>query len=691
MGWRLVVAGLLALLCSAAAAQSVESVLKPGELIRGHAKWDDDCGACHVRFDRSAQNERCMDCHKDIGADVRQRSGFHGRLRPQPCRSCHTDHKGRNARIVDLDPKRFDHAATDYALKGRHRQTDCAACHPAGRKYSQAPHDCLACHRKDDTHKGAAGPQCADCHGEADWKTTTFDHARTRFALAGRHAEAKCTGCHKQPSYKDTPRQCLACHRKDDDSAKGHRGRFGEKCESCHGARAWKPSTFQHDTETRFALRGKHRGATCTACHTGTLYRDKTASACADCHRKDDKHEGSLGNDCQACHGERDWKETGRFDHDRTRFALLDKHRDTRCEACHRGNRFKDTPGDCIGCHRDDDTHKGTLGTRCESCHTERHWKDIPRFDHDRSRFRLIGRHREVRCAECHKDTRYRETARDCIGCHRKDDKHEASLGTACESCHAEQDWKRATGFDHARTRFPLRDAHAARSVQCGDCHANPRSYRDTARECVACHRRHDKHEAQLGERCESCHGERSWKVARYDHARARFALLGRHLALECKACHTSLRYRDAARDCDGCHRKDDKHAQRLGTACESCHNARGWALWSFDHQRRTKYALDGAHLKAACEACHRAPAPRGQAIAAVGTTCIACHARDDRHDGGFGAQCERCHATSDWKRITQRIGGVVPAGGDLAHGLGAASWFARDAAAGARVARWPS
>jgi hypothetical protein len=26
--------------------------LRPGDLIRGHAKWDDDCTQCHVRFDR---------------------------------------------------------------------------------------------------------------------------------------------------------------------------------------------------------------------------------------------------------------------------------------------------------------------------------------------------------------------------------------------------------------------------------------------------------------------------------------------------------------------------------------------------------------------------------------------------------------------------------------------------------------
>jgi hypothetical protein len=676
---------LAGLLCAAgsAQAQSLESVLRPGDLVRAHAKWDDECTACHVRFDRNAQNERCMDCHKDIGADVRQRGGWHGRLKPQPCRSCHTDHKGRDARIVDLDVKRFDHAQTDFALRGKHRSTVCDQCHAAGRKYSQAAHDCNACHRKEDAHKGALGPRCADCHDENDWKRTLFDHDKTRFALTARHADVKCADCHRNNVYKDTPRGCVGCHRKDDDSAKGHRGRFGDKCDSCHDAKGWKASLFNHDSDTRYVLRGRHRSASCTSCHSGHLYRDKLGSACADCHRKDDKHDGSLGRDCQACHGERDWKETGRFDHDRSRFALLGQHRNARCESCHQGGKYKDTASTCVACHRQDDKHRPSLGDDCQACHSERDWKDSGRFDHQKSRFPLLGKHADTTCAECHKSANFREASTECVACHRKDDRHERTLGTACADCHVERDWKSAPKFDHQRTRFTLRNAHAARRVQCKDCHADLRSYRDTSRECNACHRKDDKHEAQLGERCETCHDDQRWKPARFDHARARFALLGRHLAVACESCHASPRYRDAARDCGGCHRKDDRHELKYGTACESCHNARSWALWSFDHQRRAKWALDGAHAKVACARCHTRPAPNGRPIADVGSTCLACHQRDDKHDGAFGASCDRCHDTSSWRRISNRVGqsGPVPPSGALR--LGEASWFVPRRAAG--------
>lgn len=686
-GWlRLGLRLLLALAAAASNAQSLESALRPGDLIRGHAKWDDDCSQCHVRFDRAAQNERCMACHKDIGADMRQRSGWHGRQKVQPCRTCHTDHKGRDARVVEFDPRRFDHLQTDWALRGKHQQTECAKCHPVGRKYSQAPDDCLACHRKDDTHKGSLGPKCADCHGQDDWKRTTFDHDKTRFGLSGKHVDAKCADCHRSgTAYKDAPRACIGCHRKDDEGAKAHKGRFGEKCESCHGTRGWKPSTFQHDTETRYLLRGKHRSTACSACHTGILYRDKTPLACNDCHRQDDAHKGSLGVECQACHTEQDWKQTPRFDHDRSRYPLLGRHRDAKCEACHAGGRYKDTPTDCVSCHRQDDRHQPSLGQRCESCHSERDWKEISRFDHARTRFGLRERHAEVRCDACHSSVSYRDAARECNGCHRKDDQHEGTLGVACGDCHGERRWSPAPGFDHQRTKFPLRMAHAARKVQCKDCHVDARHFRLAAFDCNSCHRKDDKHEGTLGTRCESCHDEQRWKLPGYDHARARFPLLGRHLPLACDSCHKSLRYRDAARECDACHRKDDVHKLAYGAACESCHNARGWALWSFDHRRRTRWPLDGAHQKPACSRCHTRPAPAGRPIAEVGTACIACHAREDKHDGAFGSQCDRCHVSSDWKRVKQRPGprtDPLPTG-SLGPLLGESSWFARQGVPG--------
>jgi hypothetical protein len=570
----------LAAVASLAFAQSIESVVMPGKLIRGHAEAEADCGKCHVRFNRAAQSPLCLDCHKDVAADVRAATGYHGRLRDRDCRECHTDHKGRDAVIVVMDAVKFDHRQTDFLLRGAHLKTKCVACHLPGRKYSAALHECNDCHRKDDQHKGLLGPKCEKCHTEANWKEARFDHDTTRFPLKFKHVEAKCRDCHADNRFQNTPRECYGCHRKDDD-AKGHHGRFGEKCQSCHNEREWKPSTFNHDRDTRYILRDKHRTARCESCHKKPLYTEKLTTTCVSCHRDDDTHKGNLGSKCESCHNERGWK-TAKFDHDTT-FPLRDKHRTARCESCHKDKTFQQKlPLTCIGCHREDDNmkgHKGRYGEKCESCHTEKSWP--------------------------------------------------------------------AVSFDHARdTKYPLRGKHVA--TKCDSCHTG-QIYRDKLdTTCTACHDKDDKHAGQLGRRCETCHAENDWKRATFDHNRSRFPLLGRHARVECKECHATARYHDAKLECVACHVKDDTHKRRLGSQCGSCHNARDWKIWDFNHDK-TRFRLDGAHRKPDCYACHREPV---RDKIRLDLTCMSCHMRDDVHHGNFGAQCDRCHTTAAFRPV---------------------------------------
>jgi Class III cytochrome C family len=564
-------------------AQNIESALSPGPLTRSHVKVENECAECHVRFDRAGQDGRCLACHKDVAQDIRGKRGLHGKQSQQTCRSCHTDHRGREMNIAPLDTKAFDHKQTDYLLKGKHIGPECKSCHVAGKKYRDAPSDCLACHRKDDKHEGTLGKACGDCHVEQGWKDTKVDHDKTRFPLTGKHIDAKCDSCHKTKVYNEAPTTCIGCHRKEDK----HKARYGEKCETCHTTRNWTGITFKHDTDTRYVLRGKHRETKCDSCHTGHLYRDKLGTACIDCHRKDD-------------------------------------------------------------------THKGNLGTECVACHTERTWKEAAKFDHDKSRFPLRGGHVKAECKSCHTTAQYKDAPSECVACHRKDDKHEGTLGKACADCHTDRDWK-ATRFDHARTRFALKDGHAVPPLKCDSCHRDLRSYRPTAMDCLSCHRKDDKHEGQLGTRCDSCHVEKGWRVTRFDHARARFALVGAHVKVECKGCHETPRYRDAPRDCIGCHRKDDTHKATLGTKCDSCHNARDWRLWSFNHGKQTDYPLEPGHAQVACKACHVKPAPAAKAIAPLDRNCFSCHRGDDVHDGAFGARCDQCHTVTRWKQVTNR------------------------------------
>ena len=467
-----------------------------------------------------------------------------------------------------------------------------AATSPASRT-GAAPASCNECHRKDDKHRGSLGALCVDCHTQASWKDARFDHAKTKFALAGKHADAKCTSCHTAPgTYKDAPIACFGCHRKDD---KQHRGRLGDRCESCHNAKDWKDTAaFQHDRDTKYPLRGKHRGAKCESCHstpTPSLAREKL-------------------------------------------------------------------PTDCIGCHRNDDKHAGTLGSGCADCHVERSWKET-RVDHEKTRFRLLGKHRDVECKDCHRDAKsFKGAPLDCFSCHRKDDRHRGVYGEACEKCHVANAWAQVT-FRHERdARYPLRGRHA--SAKCASCHTvNPYvSKTDTA--CNACHAKDDRHKSELGVRCEACHVESSWKIERFDHNRSRFMLVGRHAIVDCAKCHKSAAYRDAPRTCAGCHDGDDKHKRTLGADCAACHNVRDWRIWDFDHAIRARYPLDGAHAKVACASCHR---QAGDTVPKVATECVACHRKDDVHDANYGFVCERCHMTPSWRALKLDAMRRAPAG----------------------------
>jgi hypothetical protein len=541
----------------------------PGKVIAGHARLEDDCKNCHVRFDKRAQDRLCLDCHKPVAADVARKEGMHGRIKFERCAICHTDHKGRDVNIAAFDEQKFDHALTDFALRDAHRKVKCASCHAPGKKFRDAPGDCNSCHKKDDIHKGDLGPNCASCHGEANWKDMRFDHDKTRFKLVDKHVRVACIDCHKTKDFKGAPLTCIGCHKKDD----AHKGRFGEKCETCHGAADWKRSFFNHDTDTKYPLRFKHRTIKCEACHTGHIYRDKLETTCISCHKKDDKHKGTLGPKCGDCHDERSWGRI-KFDHSKTRFPLTGKHADVECKSCHKDNtHFKDTGRTCIACHKKDDTHKGRYSEKCENCHNDVSWKQIT-FNHDRdTKYRLLGAHKKTPCQECHTGILYKDkTPTTCIGCHKKDDKHKGQLGEQCENCHVEDNWNRIVRFDHNRTKFPLLGRHAL--VECKSCHKTL-EYKDAKSDCFSCHRKDDVHRLALGEKCEKCHNARDWKSWDFDHGRkTKFPLDGGHAKLKCEACHHKP-VKDDARvpmACAACHEKDDVHEGKFGRMCDRCH-----------------------------------------------------------------------------------------------------------------------
>lgn len=437
------VVSLLATFSAHAELSPLDAMIIPGEVIQGHAKVEAKCSSCHKAFKRAKQNSLCLDCHdhKMIADDVRKKTGYHGRLRDHACSECHTDHKGRKAKIVNLNSKTFNHKWTDFPLTGRHAKPEvkCRDCHRRGQPHRKAPGNCYACHRKDDKHKGSFGKECESCHITANWKKVKFDHSKTDYPLVGKHKTVKCKSCHKNKDHKKTPKKCYSCHRKDDD----HKGRFGKKCESCHTAKDWNRSTYNHARKAGFPLRGKHKKIKCTSCHKKPVEKEDLGKTCYACHRTDDVHKGQEGKKCNNCHTERSWHRTV-FDHGLAAFPLLGKHAKVKCKKCHEKKTYRDAPIACVGCHRRDDEHKGKLGDKCETCHSARSWKDW-RFNHNRqTNFKLRGKHKRVKCTECHTEKmKVISLPGTCNDCHDRDDVHDGSFGQYCERCHVDSSWSR--------------------------------------------------------------------------------------------------------------------------------------------------------------------------------------------------------------------------------------------------------
>lgn len=498
-----------ALLPAPAPAASIETLMMPGDVIEGHAKYEDDCENCHERFRKSGQDRLCRDCHEEVAADVERRQGFHGvvmRRDDIECRQCHTEHRGREADIVNMNEETFDHDRTDFSLGGAHGVLRCARCHDQGKKYREAQGRCSDCHGDDSPHRDEIGSACGDCHNDSSWVTTRFDHDRTDFPLEGSHRDAACAVCHPNERYKDIATECHACHRLND----VHRGRYGEKCQDCHDENEWDDVHFDHDRDTRYRLEGRHRRVPCDACHTGDLYEQALDTECAGCHRNDDDHKGQFGDKCADCHTARSW-ERHHFDHeDDADYRLEGAHGELKCVDCHGGHLYEDElETGCVHCHEKDDVHGDQQSEYCGRCHNARSWGARIVFDHDVTRFPLIGAHAVAPCEECHLTARFRDADSACHACHERDDEHRGRLGRSCGLCHNPNGWMRWV-FDHdTQTDFGLDGAHG--ELGCYSCHVSAVSRIRQSTDCGACHQRDDVHGGGFGRRCERCHDTESF------------------------------------------------------------------------------------------------------------------------------------------------------------------------------------
>ncbi len=166
----------------------------------------------------------------------------------------------------------------------------------------------------------------------------------------------------------------------------------------------------------------------------------------------------------------------------------------------------------------------------------------------------------------------------------------------------------------------------------------------------------------ELKVECRACHQSGGWTQIRisreFDHGKFGFPLVGAHSSAACRACHQSLDFKGARKDCAGCH--TDVHRGELGVDCARCHTPRAFQdreAMLRAHQT-TRFALEGSHRAVDCSNCH-SPAGQGRLqFVARSTACVSCHEpqyvaakQPDHVAGGFPRDCANCHASTIWGR----------------------------------------
>ena len=475
-------------------------------------------------------------------------------------------------------------------------------------------------------------------------------------AHAGLEGVSNCIKCHVVGS-KVTREKCLACHKEIQANITEKKGYHaspevtGKLCALCHNEHhgrnfqlvRFDRNTFVH-AKTGFELKGAHAKKDCKDCHKPAFIKDAKLKAkvstfmglnkqCLTCH--EDYHHGKFSSNCLTCHSVETFKNATGFNHNTTNFPLVGKHKTVLCEKCHKTQIVDGKPvqqfkgiafANCNSCHKD--PHDNRFGQNCKNCHSEESFHNIKgksNFDHDKTGFKLTGKHKLVTCKECHKVSLTTHLKHDhCVDCHEDYHKKEFAkdgLTPDCNQCHSIYGFAPSNYSlnQHNLTKFPLEGAHEA--TPCYSCHKklNKWTFRNIGSNCIDCHK--NKHKGFISEKfmtndnCTVCHNAASWTKVTFEHSQTKFKLEGAHAKIACNKCHYPInekgskvqKFKGLATDCSSCHK--DSHfgqfAANRKTDCTRCHNSINWTQSVFNHNT-ARFKLDGAHITLNCKECHK-------------------------------------------------------------------------------------
>ncbi len=495
---------------------------------------------------------------------------------------------------------------------------------------------------------------------------------------------------------------CLACHEDTASQLSEQTGLHGllssslsqncAKCHSEHHGRRFRltnrrsfalagvpdPNHFDH-AGLAFQLTGKHLAISCKQCHPlaevkvlpkGQKRFQGLNQKCTSCH--EDVHEGALGQDCAACHGqEQPFRSVAKFQHAKA-FPLVGVHGKVACVDCHQKETLHAV--DCLS-SRPPGGETSSLSVRaCRECH--------------------VSPHNERFLSEASSQLGL-EPGRSCEHC------HGVLLGTF-RGTNAWMDPKL-----HLAAGFPLTAPHD--NVSCQECHQGFGEPKTVSAEfshcypgrspddCGACHT--DPHQGQFahgpfaGSECLTCHERRSFRPHTFtalQHAKTHFPLTGPHKSVSCRRCHwrsvenhgsdgrtiSTRIFHGTPAACRACH--GDPHQGQFeegsfrGADCLTCHERDSFRPPSFTLAQHdaTRFPLTGAHRAVSCNRCHLMDGDRRREAGRDASTrifhgtpsqCDACHR--DVHAGAFDRPgspavvagkegCARCHVTEGFDKL---------------------------------------
>jgi len=176
-----------------------------------HAPFEKGCGTCHGKGDMGM--ELCLECHKEVNAQIRAAHGHLLRVKGNSCTTCHSPHTGNEPNLLRGGQKQICWPCHKGTFA---RYDDRLHIHPEA-------HDCKECHAVHGSSnlamlKDGGNETCSRCH-ETQGK---FSHPVGEKVLDPRTDQIMtCVSCHqpmgtdfrynlKLSGEKDL---CIQCHR----------------------------------------------------------------------------------------------------------------------------------------------------------------------------------------------------------------------------------------------------------------------------------------------------------------------------------------------------------------------------------------------------------------------------------------------------------------------------------------------